>query len=132
MRVVLDTNVFISGIFWSGNCGVIIALFRAESFLLITSEEILEEVERVLARFDQVLATQWNDVLRKNSLFVTPAKKFDIVEDPSDNKFIDAAIEGNADVIVTGDTALLRIGNYAGIKIISPKEFLNEFFHYLG
>jgi len=58
---------------------------------------------------------------------VKPGRKITVVKDnPDDNKIIEAAVEAKADYIVTGDKHLLKIGNYHGIKIIKPNEFLKK------
>ena len=56
---------------------------------------------------------------------VTPNQKVDVIkEDPDDNKIIECAIEGKADCIITNDNHLLKIREYAGIRILTPSEFL--------
>lgn len=58
---------------------------------------------------------------------VSPKKRITVVRDSTDNKIIEAAVEGKCEYIVTGDKDLLVLGKYKNIKIVSPKEFLEEF-----
>jgi len=72
------------------------------------------------------IITDWNKVIRKNAISVAPTKKIEAVkEDPSDNKFLECAIESRADYIVTGDKHLKRLNEFEGIKIINAREFLD-------
>ena len=95
MRVVLDTNVFISGIFWEGNaCSKIIELWRNGKFTLISSHTILEEFVRVLRRFkikmDEEMIEEWQKMILENATIVEPLHQLEIVKaDPSDNKFFE-------------------------------------------
>ena len=93
---------------------------------LITSFEILGEFQRVM--LEKFHAPQ-PEIEVLNAFFiwkgkvVEPKQKFNVVkEDPSDNKFLEAAVEGNADYIVSGDKDLKRLKNFMGIEIISPAE----------
>ena len=72
-----------------------------------------------------------NDVEVLNAFFiwkgniVEPKQKFNFIkEDTSDNKFLEAAVEGKADYIISGDKDLLRLGSFMGIKIITPAEMV--------
>jgi len=64
--------------------------------------------------------------IMENSIIVDPKEHFFIVEDPSDNKFIDCAVAGNANYIITNDRHLLKINSFRDISIITPKEFLTS------
>ena len=129
MKVVLDTNVFVSGIFWKGNyCSIIISYWIEKKFLII-SISIIEEITETLKNFKIPLAMEdilmWENMIVKNSLLVEPQEKIEIVkDDKDDNKFIEAAVEGKADYIITQDNHLLNIKEVRGIRIISPEEFL--------
>jgi len=134
LRVVLDTNIIISGVITNhGAPFQVLQRWRNNEFVLITSEPILKEVERVL-NYPKIKQkrhlTEGNirdvmELLQKYGI-VTPA---DITieavpEDPADDKFIVAAVEAEADYIVSGDRHLRDIGSYHGIGIVSPDEFL--------
>ena len=128
--IVLDTNVLVSGsIVPHGNPAFILDSWRSEKVQIITSLEILSEFQRVM--LEKFNAPQ-NEVEVLNAFFiwkgyiVEPTQKFNVIkEDPSDNKFLEAAIEGKADYIVSGDKDLLRLGSFIGIKIISPAEMVD-------
>ena len=102
MKVILDTNVFISGIFWEGNfCAQIIDLWRERKVTLVSSIEIVEELVKTLKSFkiqmDENLIKSWRDLIIKNSIMVEPVEKiFVIKEDSGDNKFLETAVAGEA------------------------------------
>ncbi|MEK7825113.1 MAG: putative toxin-antitoxin system toxin component, PIN family [Nitrospirota bacterium] len=133
-RVVLDTNIIVSGtIQGRGNPFLIMEEWRKGHFLLITSEALVEEVERVLSypRIQEygVTSSQIQGVIRviRRYGISTPGKfkVSDISEDPSDNQVLSAAIEGNADYIVSGDQHLQKFRRYKGIAILTLREFLD-------
>lgn len=132
MRVVLDTNVFISGTFWEkGASGRIINLWKEQELTLVTSSEIVAELVRVLREFkiqlgEDTIKTLEQTIL-KNSVVVEPKTKITIVtDDPTDNKFIEAAIEGKAQHIITQDKHLLKIKKYKTVTIVTPETFLEK------
>lgn len=135
-RVVLDTNLFISSLLkFPSIPSQIVQLLREQKYLSTTSQEILLEVQEVLNRQDIMSLTGMS---RKNvDSFMIDLKKFSVItpeillvqvvkDDPKDNKFVSCAIEGNADFIVSGDNHLLNLKEYQGIKILTPKEFLEH------
>lgn len=129
MRVVLDTNVFISGIHWKGDSHKILLMFRNKEIDLIISESIIEEIITTLRNFKIILSEEdisiWKNIILENSLLVEPEEEIDIVkEDPDDDKFIEVAVTGKASYIVTQDNHLLKIKFFNEIKILTPKEFL--------
>ncbi|MBS3099286.1 putative toxin-antitoxin system toxin component, PIN family [Candidatus Pacearchaeota archaeon] len=132
MRIVADTNIFISGIFWEGNfSSKVISLWRNRKIDLISSVPIIEELVSNLKGFkikmDEETVQEWENMILENAVLVEPEEKIDIVKDDSDdNKFIEAAVTGKASYIVTQDNHLLKIKEFRGIKILTPKEFLNE------
>lgn len=129
IKVVVDTNVVISGIFWRGNPHKILMSWFREKFETLVSEPILEEYERVLKRLDSGLTPEeiqrWVEIIVIHSTFVKPFINIDFVrDDPDDNKFIECAVDGNADYIISGDKHLLNIKKYENIEILSPREFI--------
>jgi len=127
--VVLDTNIFISGIFWRGDSYKMLQLWGDGDIRVIISEEIIEEISRVLRAFKIRLPEESINrriaSIRENSIIVEPKEKFSIVEHSSDNKFIECAVAGNADYIITNDKHLLKIKYFRNILIMTPKEFLS-------
>lgn len=129
MRVVLDTNVYISAILFGGECEEILKIASQGLFDIIVSNKILDEIRSVLKGKFHWMDKQIFEVIKyiKDIAFiVNPEISLSLVkEDPSDNKIIECAVASKATYIVTGDKHhLLPIKEYAGIKIISPMEFL--------
>lgn len=130
MRAVIDTNIFVSGIFWEGNsCSKIIKAWTTGNFTLVSSIPIIGELTRILRTFkikmDEDIITEWQNMILENSIIVEPIERLNIVKaDPEDNKFFEAAIAGNADYIISQDNHLLEIGSYDGIEVLSPIQFL--------
>lgn len=125
--IVPDTNVLVSGsLVPHGNPGFILDCWRNGKVQLITSFEILGEFQRVM--LEKLHAPPHeveilNAFLVWKSKLVEPRQKFSIVkDDPSDNKFLEASVEGNADYIVSGDKHLRSLRSFMGIDIVSPAE----------
>ena len=98
-------------------------------FTLISSLPLVEELFRVLKNFRIPLKTEKIELLEniifEKSIIVVPTEKVDIIkDDPDDNKFIEAALEGKADYIVSQDKHLLDVKVFRDVKIATPKEFL--------
>jgi len=130
IKAVIDTNVFLSAIFWEGTPKQVIELALSKKIIGVTSKQILEELEEKLLKkfgFPEDQTGAYLTLLVENFSVVEPARKVSIVrEDPDDNKIIEAAIEAKADCIVTGDKHLLKIGAYSGIEIIKPHSLLKK------
>ncbi len=128
IRVVLDTNVIISAIFWRGSPYKVMKKALQREFDLVTSTAILEEVsDRLGNKFDMPAEEikKLLDILLSHSHLVEPKTKVNAVkEDEADNKIIECAIDGKAEFIVTGDHHLLKLKEYRGIRIITPTELL--------
>lgn len=127
MRVVLDTNIFISALNFGGKPGILLEMALTQVFTLVVSEEILDELQRVLrVRFDSdrgAVAAALGDI-RKAAMLVTPRLTFSDCQDPDDNRILEAAVEADADLIVSGDKHLLRMKRFRGIDILTASEFL--------
>lgn len=131
-KVVLDTNVYLSGIIFGGNSRHILDLAIEGKIAAVASPAILLEIaEKLKNKFywnkEQIIVTIKS--IAKLSEVVTPKKKLQIVmKDKDDNKIIEAADEANVDFIITGDKHLLEIKKYLDIRIISPSQFLSVYF----
>ena len=122
-----DTNVLVSGsIVPLGNSAFILDSWRNGNVQIITSFEILSEFQRImLEKFNapQHTVEVLNMFFIWKGKVVEPKQRFDVIkDDTSDNKFLEAAVEGNADYIVSGDRHLKVLKNFMGIEIISPAE----------
>jgi len=135
MRVVLDANVYVSALVGArGAPKQIIDLWHAEAFELLTSDAILDEIERVLnypkiAELHKLTEAERRELitlLREESHVVHPAQSLHISPDEADNRYIECAVAGAADYLVTGDKKhLLPLGVHEGIQIVSPAVFLS-------
>src|SRR3990167_3794635 len=105
MRAVIDTNIFVSGIFWEGNfCSQIIDKWKNKKFELVSSTDILEEFVETLRNFKiqmpDDMIEEWRNLIIENSIIVEPTIKLNVIKDDSDdNKFLEAGISGSADLI---------------------------------
>ena len=132
IKVVLDTNVFVSS-FFGGNPRRVLNLWKAGEVTLCLSRSIVDEYLEVLQRLglqDERELGELLDVFARGLHVVFTAKtpKLHVVEDdPDDNKFIECAVALKADFIISGDKAITAIKDYMGIKILSPKEFISAF-----
>ena len=134
MKLVLDTNVWLSGIFWEGEASKIIEKAEKKNIQILISENILSEIVDVLnkeSKFQKYilnLKLSIEEILRvvlSISNLIETKSKLDIVKaDPKDNIILEAALDGKVDYIVSYDSHLLNMIEFRGIKIISPGEFL--------
>ena len=133
IRAVVDTNVFVSGVIHQeGLPGQILTAFRSGMFELVTSAEINTEILEVFNRPKIKERYQIGDriidigaILYTQTILVEPKNRVKISRDTEDNKFIEAAIQGKAAYIVTGDKKdLLILKEYEGIRIVTPNQFI--------
>ena len=128
MRVVADTNILVSAIVFGGPPGRIIELAAARRLQLITSPPLIDELREVLRRkfgFSDAAIYQAETLLRRAGSVVEPAGELMvIVEDPPDNRVLEAAAAGSADVIVSGDRHLLKLETFGAIPIMKRRELL--------
>ena len=132
MKVVIDTNVFVSS-FFGGNPKKIIDLWRKEKITLCLSKDIFEEYIEVLKRIGLDNEEELSELLNLfskgfNIAFTTKTPEINLVEDdPDDDKFIECAVALKAKAVITGDKALGAVKEYMGIKILTPAQFLRSF-----
>ena len=132
-KVVFDTNIFISAIIFGGNPRTCLELARRHEIELFTSSEILLEITQKLKRKFEWSDDEIIDVvsgLAKFSHVVKPGVKISIIkEDPTDNKILECAVCVNADFVASGDKKhVLPVLKYENIKILSAKDFLDEYY----
>lgn len=136
LRAVIDTNVFVSGLFGKDSLSARLQdLWINEEFELVTSIEILKEVSRVLQypkikdHFkpkDETIRRFFRLVFRKAIITKDLYATDKITDDPSDNKFLACALEAKADYIVSGDKHLRDLKQFHGVKIIDVKAFVEK------
>jgi putative PIN family toxin of toxin-antitoxin system len=132
LKVVLDTNVLISGIFFTGPPKAVIEAWIDGRIDVAVSLDILDEYRRVLGelsgRFPEVDTTGLMDFVTMNSA-ICDVESLDeqICDDPDDDKFLACALASDAKVLITGDKAILRVGHLQELRILRPRSFLDEF-----
>jgi len=133
MRVVIDTGVLVSGLIRpQGTTGEVLLALREGKLTVLYSNETIMEIIDVLGRDkfrlkyhilpDDISALI--NLIRLRGEVVIPKQKVADCRDPKDDKFLDAALSGNADYLVSGDLDLLSMNPYQSIPIITPAEFL--------
>lgn len=129
-RIVLDTNIYISAILTPGKPRAILDLVREKKFELFISEEILNEIERVLnvkIGLDNTdIADTLNSIIDISSIVIPSIRISRIENDESDNIVLECAVEARADYIISGDNHLLSLKKYDGIRILNPADFLYD------
>lgn len=130
-RIVLDSNVIISGILFGGHPGRLLEYALDGSVQCFLSLAILDEIREVLQRPkfglspDQALTLV--EEVHELCQIVTPQVRIRaITADPDDNMILECAAAANADVIVSGDSHLLDLGQWKDIRILSPADFAKE------
>ena len=134
MRAVVDTNVVVSRfINPAGTPARVLTLARGNAFQLLASDHILEEYReallsaRLMSRHRRSVEEIVLDIhrLRRLALMIEPKTRlYVITDDPDDNKFLECAVEGEADYIVSGDRHLLSLGRYQQVRILTPAAFV--------
>jgi putative PIN family toxin of toxin-antitoxin system len=127
-KIVIDTNILISAFGWGGNSRDLIDAVMDKEYEFIISIDILEELKRVLDypkfKFSEEQKRKFLEIIFKISTVIDTKLKLNVCDDENDNIFLECAIEGKADYIISGDDDLLRMKKFRDIKIISVKEFL--------
>ena len=131
MKIVLDTNVLVSGIFFSGPPADILRAWSRGKFRLVLSPEILDEYTRVSAelaeKFPDINIRRILDLVVVRSEVCSPAALPQrVCEDPHDDKFFAAALDSRAKIIISGDKHLLRVSGYQGVSVLTPRQFLEQ------
>lgn len=131
LRVVLDTNIWIAAAGWRGIAHHIYQQLLEGRFVHLTTTEILAEISktlRYLPGFTEALAYNWYCDIGSHSQLV-PARsplseRVRVCRDPDDDKFLECAIWGQADYVVSRDLDLLRIAEFGGARIVSPEQLV--------
>lgn len=128
MRVVIDTNIIVSG-YLGGALETIIVAWKSGTFTLIVSDAIANEYHAVLKRpkfkIKRAELDDFSALLLDRAEFVIPLETVNaILADPTDNKFLEAAIAGKVNLIVSGDNHLLELKSFREIPIITAREFV--------
>ena len=130
MRIVVDTNVIASAIFFGGKPYQLLHYIMEVRVDVVASKEIVDEYEEIVLRLKQKYPRIDTRIPLQELL-----SKFEIIRvssdiqasrDPDDNKFISCAIDGKCLYIVSGDDDLLSVGNYGDVEILTVAEFLSR------
>lgn len=137
MKVVLDTNIFVSGWLWGGMPDRVLNLGENHLINVCASEALLNELQATLSQDKfgskfQILGVTVNDLMQgiRELVEVYPISAINVpdLRDPNDNIILATAIAAHADVIVTGDRDLLVLQEYEGIAIVTARDFLSRYF----
>ena len=132
IRVVLDTNTLISALLFSGTASRLAPLWQSRRITVLVSKEILQEYLRVLAypKFqlgDHEIRALVEEELLPFAETIRVRRRLAVVRrDPEDDKFLECAVAGRAEYLVTGDRDLREFGSYRGITILTVGEFLER------
>jgi uncharacterized protein len=132
VRIVLDTNVFVSGIFFSGPPSRILEAWRDGRIELAISPDILNEYQRVgnelSKQFPSIdLSSILGLVTIQAMMFQCPQLSDPVCENPDDDMFIACAIASKSKVIVSGDKHLLKVADFGGVTILKPRKFVDAY-----
>lgn len=126
-RVVLDTNILVSAIFYGGKPKQILQLVLAKQIEAVISPFILAELSDVLKRkfkLSEIEAASIITKLRRSFAITHPKKPVNILKDNPDNRILEAALTGEVDYIITGDKHLLQLKKYEAVRLVQPSQFL--------
>jgi putative PIN family toxin of toxin-antitoxin system len=126
LRVVIDTNIFISGLNWGGNPKMILDQWLCHKFDLLLSPYLASEIVSTYQDFKQPTDNikQLKLYLETKTIKVVPTKKVTICRDKKDKQILDLCLFGKADFLITGDKDLLALKKFEKTSIVKPKEFL--------
>ena len=132
MRVVLDTNVFVSAVFFAGVPGRILDAWENDIIRLVLSPEIFDEYSRVL----NILAKKYprgdfvnrlERVISYAEFINAPSLPEQVSVDLDDDKFLACAVHAKVNLIVSGDSDLLQVSGFENIAVLTPKQFCSEY-----
>ena len=131
MKIVIDSNIFVSSFFWGGNPRKIFDRVIDGLDELFISDELLKEILEVMLRkkFNLELqkAIDYVNIIEQYSFKIIPNNVSEVISrDKDDNKIINCGIMGKVDCIISGDKDLLILKEYNGIKIMNPKSYLDS------
>jgi len=130
MHVVVDTNIIVSG-YLGGSLEAIIIAWKSGKFTLVVSAAIVDEYLSVLKRpkfrIENTEIEDFTALLLDKAEFIIPLEQIHAIDsDASDNKFLEAAVTGHANLIVSGDAHLLELRTFRDIAIVTAREFVEK------
>jgi len=132
MRIILDTNVLVSGIFFTGIPFEILTGIKQNKCTVVISSDIISEykqtIQKLAEHFPKINADDQLELLITSSTICEPKPLPNaICDDPDDDKFIACALASKTKIIVSGDKHLLAVSGYQGIKVLKPREFMLKY-----
>jgi putative PIN family toxin of toxin-antitoxin system len=132
VRIVVDTNVVVSGAFFSGPPSRILDACFAGQHQMVVSPDILEEYYRVGSEFNRQRPNADFDrfltlILGASVLVEAAPAASQICADPDDDKFLHCALAAGATHVISGDRHLLTVSGYGGVQVVRPREFLEKY-----
>lgn len=130
MKIVVDTNVIASAIFFGGNPYQLLRHIMEDKVDVVASKEIVDEYEEIVLRLIQKYPSirtkiPIRDLVAKFEI-IRVTSDIHVSRDPDDDKFLSCAVDGKCVYIVSGDSDLLSIGNYGDIEILTVTDFLSR------
>ncbi|MDB9314090.1 putative toxin-antitoxin system toxin component, PIN family [Spirulina sp. CS-785/01] len=132
-RFVIDTNVIVSGLLFNNSAPFQVIKLAEQQGIILYSEATLEELENVLNRpkFNKYITLEERQVFLLKFISVSELvlikDKIAVCRDSKDNKFLELAVSGNANLMITGDLDLLVLNPFQGTEIITPDLFIERF-----
>jgi uncharacterized protein len=131
MRLVIDTNVFLSGVFFSGPPHDILLAWRNGRIKLVLSPEILAEYQatgdELAAKFPKVDLNPWLELVTAVGIVVEAAPLAEqVCTDPDDDKFLACAIASKTKLVTSGDKALLATSGFKGVTVLTPRQVVDK------
>lgn len=131
MRIVIDTNVVASGVFFGGAPRLVLEAISSGSIDAFATSEILDEYHETIDRLMVKYGGRFNaDGLSRFQMMINlvdTQTKVEVCRDPDDDKFLGCALDSKAVYIVSGDKDLLTLENYEGVEIITAREFCEKY-----
>jgi putative PIN family toxin of toxin-antitoxin system len=129
MRVILDTNVILSAIFFGGVPGRILTAYRDGKLTIALSPEILDEYRTTAARLAKKFDVEYEEILDwiavHSEMMAVPSLDQPVCADSDDDKFIACSLASGAKIICSGDKHLLDVNGYRGIEVLRPRAFVD-------
>jgi len=132
VKVVIDTNGFISGVFFNGAPYLVLQAWHNDKIQVVLSLEILAEYRRIGEIFSQDhpgidLSKMLDFVFQNAVIYDAPMLPEQVSDDPHDDKFLACALASGSKLIVSGDKHLLKVSGYQEIEVLKPREFLDKY-----
>lgn len=130
MRIVIDTNVLASAVYFGGKPYQLLQYIMESRVNVVASKDIVDEYEEIVLRLKQKYPAfktkiPLQDLLARFEI-IRVSSEVHVSRDPDDDKFLSCAVDGKCLYIVSGDNDLLSIGSYEGIEILTVADFLNR------